>query len=78
MPPAARVDNRAHCKSATDTIAKGSPTLPVGNKMAARKGDATQHGGVIVEGSDDVFIRDGGSPSSTAAEIRKHYRLGAS
>ncbi len=72
--PAARVDDHAHCNGATDTIAEGSPTVLIGNKMAARKGDETQHGGVIVAGSDDVFICDGGSTSSTMSKAKQRAK----
>jgi uncharacterized Zn-binding protein involved in type VI secretion len=57
--PAARVTDLALCTGKVDTIAKGSPTVLIGHKMAACKGDPTTHGGVIVQGEPTVLIGDG-------------------
>jgi uncharacterized Zn-binding protein involved in type VI secretion len=40
-------------------IVKGSPTVLIGNLLAARMGDQTAHGGVIVIGCPTVMIGDG-------------------
>jgi uncharacterized Zn-binding protein involved in type VI secretion len=37
----------------------GSPTVLIGNLMAARIGDPTVHGGAIVIGCPTVMIGDG-------------------
>jgi uncharacterized Zn-binding protein involved in type VI secretion len=37
-------------------IAKGSPTVLIGGLPAARMGDQTEHGGVIVMGMPTVLI----------------------
>jgi hypothetical protein len=39
---------------------QGSPTVLIGGQMAARLGDMTVHGGVIVIGDPTVLIGDGG------------------
>lgn len=54
--PAARVGDMALCVGPPDTIVLGSPTVLIGNMMAARVGDTTAHGGVIVQGCPTVMI----------------------
>jgi len=54
--PAARVTDMATCVGPPDTIIVGSPTVLIGKLMAARIGDNTMHGGVIVMGFPTVFI----------------------
>jgi hypothetical protein len=44
-------------------IAMGSPTVLIGNLMAARMGDPTVHGGVIVIGCPTVIIGEVGMGS---------------
>jgi uncharacterized Zn-binding protein involved in type VI secretion len=44
------------CVGPPDVIAMGSPTVLIGNLMAARMGDSTAHGGVIVIGCPTVII----------------------
>ena len=39
-----------------DTIIKGSSTVMIGGKPAARMGDSTAHGGTIVAGCPTVMI----------------------
>jgi uncharacterized Zn-binding protein involved in type VI secretion len=56
MLPAARVSDMLTCVGPPDAIAMGSPTVLIGNMMAARLGDPTIHGGVIVVGSPNVMI----------------------
>jgi uncharacterized Zn-binding protein involved in type VI secretion len=61
--PAAVAGNPVQCVSpAANAILLGSPTVYFGNKMAARMGDPTNHGGVIITGSSQVFI---GGPVAT-------------
>lgn len=58
--PQARVGDSLVCVPAIDAIAKGSPTVLVNNKQAARIGDPTNHGGVIVAGCPTVLIGESG------------------
>jgi uncharacterized Zn-binding protein involved in type VI secretion len=44
------------CVGPPDTIAKGSSTVMIGGKPAARIGDTTVHGGSIVVGAPTVMI----------------------
>jgi uncharacterized Zn-binding protein involved in type VI secretion len=59
--PQARVTDLATCAGPPDMIAMGSPTVLVGNLMAARLGDPTAHGGVIVVGCSTVIIGESGA-----------------
>ena len=54
--PAARVTDLATCVGPPDIIAVGSPTVLIGGLLAARLGDNTAHGGVIVQGCPTVLI----------------------
>lgn len=54
--PAARVSDMAICVGPPDSIQKGSATVTINGKAAARMGDSTQHGGVIVTGNPTVII----------------------
>jgi uncharacterized Zn-binding protein involved in type VI secretion len=56
MMPAARVTDMLTCVGPPDAIAMGSPTVLIGGLMAARLGDPTIHGGVIVMGCPTVII----------------------
>ena len=56
MMPQARVSDLLVCVGPPDVIAMGSPTVFVGGMMAARLGDPTVHGGVIVLGFPTVMI----------------------
>ncbi|HYG30814.1 MAG TPA: PAAR domain-containing protein [Allosphingosinicella sp.] len=58
--PQARVTDMALCVGPTDVIVKGSSTVLVGGLPAARIGDNTAHGGVIVAGCPTVLIGDAG------------------
>jgi uncharacterized Zn-binding protein involved in type VI secretion len=62
MLPAARVGDMCVCVGPPDSIAMGSPTVLIGNMMAARIGDPTVHGGVIVVGCPTVQIGVVGGP----------------
>ena len=46
----------ATCVGPPDTIVKGSATVMIGGRPAARMGDNTAHGGVIVLGMPTVMI----------------------
>jgi uncharacterized Zn-binding protein involved in type VI secretion len=54
--PQGRVDDTLICVPATDKISMGSSNVKVNGKMAARLGDPTVHGGVIVAGCPTVII----------------------
>lgn len=57
MPPAARLTDMHTCPMQTpDSIVKGSATVMIGGKPAARMGDTTAHGGSIVLGCPTVMI----------------------
>lgn len=58
--PQARVGDKLFCIGPTDTIVKGSATVMVNRMPAARLGDMTAHGGVIVVGAPTVIIGDAG------------------
>ena len=61
--PAAHVTSMATCVGPPDMIAKGSAGVFIGYLPAARMGDLTAHGGLIVLGSPNVIIGEIGSPS---------------
>jgi uncharacterized Zn-binding protein involved in type VI secretion len=54
--PAARIGDMCICVGPTDVIVKGSATVLIGGSPAARIGDMTAHGGVIVAGAPMVII----------------------
>lgn len=54
--PQARVGDLCTCVGPPDTIALGSFTVIVSGQPAARMGDTTGHGGVIVLGLPTVLI----------------------
>lgn len=58
--PQATIGDMCVCVGPPDTIVKGSPTVLVMKKPAARMGDSTVHGGVIVIGFPTVLIGDSG------------------
>lgn len=61
MLPQARITDKAMCSGPTDMIALGAFTVLVKGMPAARMGDITVHGGVIVMGMLTVLIGDAGS-----------------
>ena len=66
----ARVGDMLTCVGPPDTIIKGSATVMVNNMPAARMGDTTAHGGVIVIGAPTVIIGDaGGGGGGGAAPV---------
>jgi uncharacterized Zn-binding protein involved in type VI secretion len=54
--PAAVVGDMAVCVGPPDSIVKGSLTVMIGGRPAARSGDTTAHGGSIVLGCPNVLI----------------------
>jgi len=54
--PAARLGDMAVCVGPPDAIAKGSGTVMIGKKPAARMMDSCAHGGMIVLGCFTVLI----------------------
>lgn len=54
--PAAVVGDNCTCVGPPATITKGSSTVMIGGKAAARMGDETSHGGHIVLGAPTVII----------------------
>lgn len=54
--PAAVLGDICVCTGPPDTIVKGSATVMIGGKPAARMGDTTAHGGSIVLGCPTVLI----------------------
>ena len=54
--PAATVGDMCVCVGPPDAIVKGSMTVMIGGKPAARLGDLTAHGGSIVAGCPTVLI----------------------
>jgi uncharacterized Zn-binding protein involved in type VI secretion len=56
MMPAAGVGSTCVCVGPPDSIVKGSGTVMIGGKPAARMGDSTAHGGSIVLGCFTVMI----------------------
>jgi len=62
--PQARVGDTLICPPGPDVIVAGSATVLVNNRMAARLGDATAHGGRLVAGCPTVIIGDTGQGST--------------
>lgn len=54
--PAAVVGDLCICAGPPDSIVNGSATVFIGGKKAARQGDLTVHGGIIVSGLPTVQI----------------------
>ena len=54
--PAATVGDMCVCVGPPDSIVRGSATVMIGRKPAARVGDSTAHGGSIVLGCATVMI----------------------
>ena len=53
---AACVGDLCTCAGPPDAIAKGSATVFIGGRAAARMGDSTSHGGAITVGAITVLI----------------------
>jgi hypothetical protein len=58
--PAAVVGTPCACAGPPDAIARGSATVFIGGRPAARMGDPTVHGGLVAAGAATVLIGDGG------------------
>jgi uncharacterized Zn-binding protein involved in type VI secretion len=54
--PAAVVGDMCVCVGPPDAIVKGSATVMIGGRAAARLGDQTAHGGQIMLGAFNVMI----------------------
>ncbi|KEA50521.1 MULTISPECIES: PAAR domain-containing protein [Mangrovibacter] len=54
--PAAVLGDNCTCVGPPSTIIKGSATVMIGGKPAARMGDTTDHGGTITLGCPTVII----------------------
>jgi len=77
---AARVTDHAICTGPIDTIVLGSLTVLIGGQQAARIGDLTVHGGVIVTGCPTVLIGDvgmGGAGSAQGSTMAAARAVGA-
>jgi uncharacterized Zn-binding protein involved in type VI secretion len=48
--------DQATCVGPPDILLGGSPTVLIGSQPAARMGDSTSHGGVIILGCPTVLI----------------------
>ncbi len=69
MMPAARITDMATCVGPPDIIVKGSPTVLIGGLLAARMGDNTAHGGIIVMGFPTVIIGEVGMGGAFGASL---------
>lgn len=54
--PASVVGDMCVCVGPPDSIVKGSATVLIGGKPAARMTDQTAHGGAIIQGEPTVII----------------------
>jgi uncharacterized Zn-binding protein involved in type VI secretion len=54
--PAAVLGDTLICVGPPDSIVKGSSTVQIGGRPAARVGDNTAHGGQIVVGAPTVLV----------------------
>jgi uncharacterized Zn-binding protein involved in type VI secretion len=54
--PAATVGDHCVCNGPPDVIVKGSSSVMINGKPAARRGDPTAHGGVITAGAPTVLV----------------------
>jgi len=50
------IGDKCVCEGAADAIVSGSAIVTVNGKDIARLGDATVHGGKIMEGNPTVFV----------------------
>ncbi len=77
--PAARVGDMATCVGPPDVIAMGSMGVFIEGKPAARLGDTTAHGGVIVAGCPTVLVGDicGGAASMQGLTMSAARAAGA-
>lgn len=76
--PQARLSDKAVCVGPIDVIVMGSATVLVNNLPAARLGDSTAHGGVIVMGMPTVLIGDaGGGGAGSVGQSFVNLPIGA-
>ena len=68
MMPQARITDMATCVGPIDMIVQGAFTVLVGGLPAARMGDMTVHGGVIVTGCFTVLIGDAGGGGASGGD----------
>jgi uncharacterized Zn-binding protein involved in type VI secretion len=68
MMPQARITDMAICVGPIDMIVQGAFTVLVGGLPAARMGDMTVHGGVIVTGCFTVLIGDAGGGGASGGD----------
>jgi len=54
--PAANLGTTCTCAGAPDVVIRGSATVMIGGRPAARMFDQTAHGGVIMMGAPTVLI----------------------
>ncbi len=54
--PAACVGDTATCVGPPDAVVSGAFNVLIGNRPAARMGDPTAHGGVVVVGALNVLV----------------------
>ena len=54
--PAATVGSMCVCAGPPDSILKGSSTVQINGRPAARQGDSTAHGGTVAAGLPSVQI----------------------
>ena len=67
--PAATAGDLCHCAGMPDKILTGSSGVLIGGKPAARMGDKTVHGGVIITGCASVLIGEIGGGLDTTADF---------
>ena len=67
----ARVGDTLVCVGPPDSIKSGEPSVIIGNNDAARVGDPTNHGGVLVMGCPTVII--GSSPQAEALRTNQPF-----
>lgn len=64
------------CTGPPDTIVLGSTGVFIGGKPAARMGDLTAHGGVIVKGQPNVLIGEiSPAPVTVVPKPLKHFMI---
>lgn len=73
---AALVSDHAICIGPPDTIVQGSPTVFINGMPAARIGDMTAHGGVIISGFPTVIIGNVGMGGPVDSLLRSAAKTG--
>lgn len=67
--PAARVGDSLVCVGPPDSVSRGENSVMIGDKAAARLGDPTSHGGVIVVGCPTVMIGSSAQASALQTDM---------